>query len=153
MAPVEGDGQTDCTGSAGQRQSQDTEVEVSRRNDQQVLERRAKGVKTRFTTELKTVKSLMQTYEEDFPADSTQFDSSCVRQLKDAEDIVTVLDRLTDRYNNIVNLQEEIRTCICTSTALEETQVDKEIAKAQASLEGYQITNATFKKDFAKIID
>ena len=69
MAPVEGDGQTDCTGSAGSA-SQDTEVEVSRRNDQQVLERRAKGVKTRFTTELKTVKNLMLTYEEDFPADT-----------------------------------------------------------------------------------
>ena len=65
MAPVEvGDSQTDCTESAGQRQSQDTEVEVSRRNEQVILERRAKGVKGRFTSELKTVKSLMQTYEE-----------------------------------------------------------------------------------------
>ena len=152
MAPVEGDGQTDCKVSAGSA-SQDTEVEVSRRNDQQILEHQAKGIKGRFTTELKTVKNLMLTYEEDFPADSTQFDSSCVRQLQDAEDIVTVLDRLTDRYNNIVNIQEEIRTCICTSIALEESQVDKEIAKAQVSLESYQVTNATFKKEFAKTID
>ena len=120
MAPVEvGDSQTDCTESAGQRQSHDTDVEVSRRNDQQQLERQAKGIKGRFTTELKTVKKLMLTYEEDFPTDSTQFDSSCVRQLQDAEDIVTVLKRLTDRYINIITLQEDIRTCICTSTVLD----------------------------------
>ena len=152
MAPVEGDGQTDCTGSAGSA-SQDTEAEVSRRNKQTILERRAKGVKGRFTTELNTVKSLMLTYEKEFPTDSTIYDSSCVRQLKDAEDIVTGLDMVTDRYINIVRVQEEIRTCICTSIELDEAQVDKEIAKAQASLEDYQITNATFKKDFAKIID
>ena len=102
MAPVEGDSQTDCTESAGQRQSQDTEVEVSRRNDQQILERQAKGIKGRFTTELKTVKKLMLTYEDDYPTDSTQFDSSCVRQLQDAEDIVIILKRLTGRWENIV---------------------------------------------------
>ena len=152
MAPVEKDGQTQCTESAGSA-SQNTEAEVSRRNRQTILERRGKGVKGRFTTELNTVKSLMLTYEKEFPTDSTIYDSSCVRQLKDAEDIVTGLDMVTDRYINIVRVQEEIRTCICTSTALEETQVDKEIAKAQASLESYQVTNATFKKEFAKTID
>ena len=93
MAPVEGDGQTDCTGSAGSA-SQDTEVEVSRRNKQTILERRAKGVKGRFTSELKTVKSLMQTYEEEFPTDSTQFDSSWIRQLEDAQYIVKICKRL-----------------------------------------------------------
>ena len=154
MAPVEvGNSQIDCTESAGQRQSPDTDVEVSRKNNQQQLERQAKGVKGRFTTELNTVKKLMITNEDDYPTDSTQFDSSCVRQLQDAEDIVTVLKRLTDRWENIVTLQEDIRTCICTSTVLDETQVDKEIAKAQASLESYEVTNATFKKEFAKTKD
>ena len=122
MAPV-GEGnssQIDGTESAGQRQSPDTDVEVSRKANQQQLERQAKGVKGRFTSELNTVKKLMITYEDDYPTDSTQFDSSRVRQLQDAEDIVTVLKRLTDRWENIVTLQDDIKTCICTSTVLEE---------------------------------
>ena len=88
----------------------------------------------------------MLTYEEDFPTDSTQFDSSCVRQLQDAEDIVIILKRLTDRWENIVTLQEDIRTCICTSTVLEDTQIDKEVEKAEASLGSYAATHATLKK-------
>ena len=96
MAPVEGDSQTERTESAGSA-PQIPEAEVSRRNRQTILERQGKGVKGRFTTELNTVKSLMLTYEKEFPTDSTIYDSSCVRQLKDAEDIVTVLDMVTDR--------------------------------------------------------
>ena len=69
MAPVEvgNSSQIDGTESAGQRQSPDTDVEVSRKANQQQLERQAKGVKGRFTSELNTVKKLMTTYADDYP--------------------------------------------------------------------------------------
>ena len=155
MAPVEegNSSQIDGTESAGQRHSPDTDVEVSRKANQQQLERQAKGVKGRFTSELNTVKKLMITYADDYPTDSTQFDSSRVRQLQDAEDIVTVLKRLTDRWENIVTLQDDIKTCICTSTVLEDTQIDKEVEKAEASLEDYTGKHSTFKKEYAEIKD
>ena len=97
----------------------------------------------------------MLTYEKEFPTDSTTYQGSSERQLKDAKDIVTRLDMVTDRYTYIVKIQEEIITCICTSIDLEDTEIDKEIAKAQASLEQYQATYDTFKldKDFSKIRD
>ena len=54
MAPVEegNSSQIDGTESAGQRHSPDTDVEVSRKANQQQLERQAKGVKGRFTSDL-----------------------------------------------------------------------------------------------------
>merc|ERR1712215_251665 len=111
-----------------------------------------KGVKRKFTTGKNTLEKLMLTYEKEFPTDSTTYS---VKQLKDAEDIVTRLDMVAERYINIGRIQEEIITCICTSIDLEDAEIDKEIAKAQASLEQYQATYDTFKldKDFLKIVD
>ena len=154
MAPVEGDGQTDRTASAGGAPLI-PEDEISRKNRQILLERQGKSVKRTFTTEINTLKSLMSAYEKEFPTDSTTHQGISVRQLKDAEDIVARLDMVTDRYKNIVKIQNEIITCICTSIYLEDTDIDKEITKAQASLETYQTTYDTFKldKDFSKIRD
>ena len=151
MAPVEGDGQTDRTASAGGAPTI-PEDEISRKNRQTLLERQSISVKRRFTTEMNTLKSFMSAYEKEFPTDSTP---QSERQLEDAKDIVDLLDMVTDRYKNIVNIQNEIITCICTSIYLEDTDIDKEITKAQASLETYQTTYDTFKldKDFSKIRD
>ena len=99
MAPV-GEGnssQVEGTESAGQRHASEADVEVSRKGNQLQLERQAKSVKQRFSTDLNTVKKLMADYVADYPTDSTQFDNSCVRQLEDAQDIVTVLKSLTYR--------------------------------------------------------
>ena len=60
---------------------------------------------------------------------------------------------MTDRWKNIVTLQEDIKTCICTSTVLEDRQIDKEVEKAEASLEDYAGKHSTFKKEYAEIKD
>ena len=80
-------------------------------------------------------------------------DSKNVKQLKDAKDIVTRLGMVTDRYKNIERNYREIIDCICTSIYLDDEEIDKEIAKAQAPIEKYQITYAKFKKDYGKIVD
>ena len=65
MAPVEGDGQTERTESAGGAPLI-PEDEISRKNRQILLERQGKGVKRTFTTEINTLKSLIQHMKRNF---------------------------------------------------------------------------------------
>ena len=97
MAPV-GEGnssQVEGTESAEQRHVFEADVEILRQGDLKRLERQDKCFKHFLDSDLKTAKKKIENYEIDYPADSTQFDNSCVRQLEDAQDIVTVLKRLT----------------------------------------------------------
>ena len=122
MAPVgeSSSSQVEETESAQPRHASEADVEISRKGDQMQLERQARSFKHRFSTDLKTAKKLIEDYEIDYPTDSTQFESSCVSQLQDAQDIVTVYKRLTDRWKNIESLQEEIKICIFTSATLDD---------------------------------
>ena len=127
MAPVgeSSSSQVEETESAQQRHASEADVEISRKGNQMQLERQARSLKQRFSTDLKTAKKLMEDYVIDYPTDSTQFDNSCARQLEDAEDIVTVYKRLTDRWKNIESLQEDIKICIFTSATLDDKEIDK----------------------------
>ena len=151
MAPVEGDGHTDRTASAGGAPTI-PEEEISRKNSQNLLERQSISVKRVFTTDINTLRVKMKSYEKEFPTDSTP---QSERQLQDAKDIVDLLAMVTDRYKNIVNIQNDIITCVCTSIYLEDTDIEREIAKAQESLETYQTTYDKFKLDkvFSKTRD
>ena len=98
-------------------------------------------------SDLKTAKKIIENYEIDYPTDSMQFDSSCVRQLQDAQDIVTVYKRLTDRWKNVESLQEDIKVCILSGVKLQEKEVDEKIEKVETSLNEYANKYTEFKKD------
>ena len=150
MAPVDKEGHTDSTGGAVGEPIIPVE-EVSRKKRQNALEHQGKSVKRKFTTGKNTLEKLMLTYE-NLWFDPTD-DSKNVKQLKDAKEIVSRYGLLNDRYKNIVNIQQEIMNCICTSMYLEDEEVERELAKAEAPIKKYQIIHTKFKEDFGKIVD
>ena len=139
----------DILASAGGEPTMLPEEEISRKNRQTALEHQGKSVKRKFTTGKNTLEKLMLTYENEFPTD----DSKNVKQLKDAKEIVSRYGLLNDRYKNIVNIQQEIMNCICTSMYLEDEEVERELAKAEAPIKKYLIIHTKFKEDFGKIVD
>ena len=148
MAPVgeSSSSQVEETESAQHRHASEADVEISRKGNQMQIERQAKSFKQRFTTDLNTAKKLMKDYETDYPTDSSQFDSSCARQLEDAEDIVTVYKRLTDRWKNVESLQKDIKVCILSSVTLQEKEVDETIKKLKHHWKNMQIDTQSLKR-------
>ena len=128
MAPV-GEGnssQVDGTESAGQRHAPEADVERPL-GDLKRLEREDKCFKHFLDSDLKTAKKKIENYEIDYPADSMQF--SCVGQLQDAQDIVAVYKRLTERWKNVESHQKDIKMCILSGVKLQEKEVDEKIEK------------------------
>ena len=145
MAPVgeSSSSQVEETEGAQPRHASEADVEISRQGDQSRLENQAKGFKQRFSSDLKTAIKILDYYKNDYPSD----EGSCASQLQDAQYIMTVFDRLTDRWKNIESLQDDIKVCIFSSVTLDEKEVDKQIEKAEASLEDYANRYIKFKKE------
>ena len=137
MVPVEvGNSQIEGTESAGQRQSPDTDVEVSngsldnnvfeaKQGDLKRLEREDKCFKYSLDSDLRTAKRQIENYEIDFPADSTQFDSSWIRQLEDAQYIVKICKRLNEKWKKVELEKKGIKRCILSIKFKEKEVLEK----------------------------
>ena len=145
--------QIDGTESAGQRHAPEADVEVPKQGDLKRLEREDKCFKHFLDSDLKTAKKQIENYEIDYPADSTQFDNSCVRQLEDAQDIVAVYKRLTERWKNVEYHQKDIKMCILSGVKLQEKEVDEKIEKFDTSLKIYANKYTEFKKDNSETLN
>ena len=145
MAPVgeSSSSQVEETEGAQPRHASEADVEISRKGDQSRLENQARSFKQRFSSDLKTAIKILDYYKNDYPSD----EGSDASQLQDAQYIMTVFDRLTDRWKNIESLQDDIKVCIFSSVTLDEKEVDKQIEKAEASLEDYANRYIKFKKE------
>ena len=154
MAPVDVEGQNGST--TGAASVPVIPVEEISTNDslysrQKALEHQDKSVKRKFTTGKNTLKKMMLTYENTWfdPTD----DSKNGKQLKDAKEIVSRYVLLNDRYKKLVNIKQEIIDCICTNIYLEDEEVERELAKADAQIRKYLTIHTKFKEDFGKIVD
>ena len=115
--------QVEGTKSPEQRHVFEADVEILRQGDLKRLEREDKCFKYSLDSDLRIAKRQIENYEIDFPADSTQFDSSWIRQLEDAQYIVKICKRLNEKWKKVELEQKGIKRCILLEVKFKEKEI------------------------------
>ena len=122
--------------------------EISRAAKQRRIEQDIKSRKSKLSKDVNTVTKMLVAYQTDFPDD----DITCELQLGEAADIIRVIERASSRWITVENELDDLKSCICVSVVMSDTDTLKELDIVDAEMTKYEAKLVDVKKEKRDIL-
>ena len=122
--------------------------EILRAAKQRRIEQDIKSSKSKLSKDVNTVTKMLVAYQTDFPDD----DITCELQLGEAADIIRVIERANLRWITVENELDDLKSYICESVTMSDTDTLKELDTVDAEMTKYEAKLVNVKKEKRDIL-